>query len=160
MGSSLKRWRLGPSSVQLVAARSALSGEPDEIVEQRHHQRAVPGVLSRQARGIKIEQMPRLDSRLRPRSGRYSHHVMLELGLPLAQFPEMGLDLGQCAAQVGRLLRRHAAMLVEINGLVSHGAALASAACALARSTEPIESISMEPRTSSAGTTIIVARRR
>ena len=38
--------------------------------------------------------------------------------------------------------------------------ALASAACALARSIEPIETISMEPRTFSEGTVIIVATRR
>jgi hypothetical protein len=101
--------------------RLPFPGEPGEIVEQRCHQRAVPRVLSRQARGIEVEQMPRLHCGLRPRSGGHRHHAVFEFGLPLAQFPYMGFDVGQRAAQIGRLLRGHAAMLVEIDRAVSHG---------------------------------------
>src|SRR6266702_1447151 len=137
-----------------------LAAEPHEIVEQRGHQRAVAGVLSWQAGGIEVEQVARLHRGLRPRPRGHRHHAVFAIGLARAQLTDMGLDLGQRAAQIGRLLGGHAAMLVEIDRNVRHKAALASDACASARSTEPIDSISVAPRTPSDGTVIMVAMRR
>ena len=71
--------------------------------------------------------MARLHRGLGPRGGGRRHHAVFEIGLALAQLLDMGLDVGERAAQIGRLLRGHAAMAVEIDRDVGHGAMLASA---------------------------------
>lgn len=107
---------------------SVFARQPDEIVEQRRDQRAVSRILGGQAGGIEVEQMARLHCGLRPGRRGHGHHAVFEIGLALAQIPDLGLDLAQGAAQVGGFLRGHAAVLVEIDRLLSHWPMLASAA--------------------------------
>lgn len=136
---------------------SALAAEPGEIVEQGGHQRAVARVFGWQAGGVEVEQIARFRGRVRPRRGGHGEQLVLEIGLPFAQLPDMALDFGQRAAQIGCLLRGHAAVLVEIDGMVSHWR-LASDAIASAKSSARIECISTEPSTP--GTMIDVPTRR
>ena len=73
----------------------------------------------------------------------------------------VGLDVGKHTTDIGGLLRRHAAMSVEIDRNVSHEGALASMRCASERSIELIEIISIEEcRGAAPGTMIKVATRR
>jgi hypothetical protein len=81
--------------------------------------------------------------------------------LPIAQVARIGLDISENAPDIGRLLRGHAAVLVEIERLVRHVGALASMRCASESSTAPMDIISIvKPRGGAAGTIIMVATRR
>src|SRR6185295_13806111 len=97
-------------------------GKPGEIGKHRGHEVAVMGVGRRETGRIQVEHVTRLRYRLGPRGCRYGEQLDFDHALLVAQQFCVGLDLGDHAADIGGLLRRHAAMLVEFDRDLSHAA--------------------------------------
>src|ERR1044072_8080701 len=109
----------------------------------------------RKAGRIEIEDITRLGPRLEPRGGRRGKDLEFDDALLVAQQLRVDFDVGKHTADVGCLLRCHAAMLVEFDRGLSHGA-LASMRCASDRSTALIEIISIAARCGGAPGTMIM----
>src|SRR5438128_1086587 len=92
---------------------------------------------------IEIEDVSSLGHRFGPRGSRNRKELDFDDALLVAQKLRVGLDLGNHTADIGCLLRGHAAMFVELDRGLSHEGALASMRCASDRSTELIKIISI-----------------
>lgn len=93
---------------------------------------------------IKVENITRLCSRVRPGRGWHGEKLLFQFMLMASKSFCVRFDICQNAAKVCRLLGRHSPMFVEINRFIRHAAADASFRCASASSSEPIATISME----------------
>ena len=67
-----------------------------------------------------LQQVARLGGRLRPSFGGRRQQEVFDFVPVTAQRRLVGLDFGQLAPLVGRLLGRHAAVLIEVDRLVGH----------------------------------------
>src|SRR5580704_7060154 len=98
----------------------AFTGKPLEIGQHRRDQLQSSRVLIGQRRGKQIEQVARLLGGIVPiRRGR-REQLRFQFILPQPQRPLVGFHFRHHPAQAGGLLGRHAATLIEIDGLVGH----------------------------------------
>src|SRR3954469_17425559 len=97
-------------------------GESGKVRKYRGHEVAVMRVVWRETGRIEIEDVTRLGHRLRPRGSRHGKKLDFDDALLVAQKLRIGLDLGNHTANIGCLLRGHAAMFVELDRGLSHAA--------------------------------------
>ena len=139
--------------------RSAFAGEPGEIGKYRCHEVAVMRIGLREVSSIQIQDVTRLCDCLGPGGGRHGEELELDSRLVVAQQFCVGLDVGEHATDIGGLLRRHAAMLVEIDRVFIHQ--MRSRPYAVHQTDRLMEIISTEEwRGAAPWTMIIVATRR
>src|SRR5229473_3315186 len=104
--------------------RSTLVREPDKIRKYRGNHIAMMGVVRRKAGRVQVQHVARLGRGFRPRGGGNREKLVFQKGLPVAQIPCVVFNLRQGPPDVGRSLRGHATMPVEIEWLLSHSARL------------------------------------
>ena len=107
------RYDAGPISV--------VSQQSGKICKHGFDQPLMQGVLTPERLLIVRQEITCLDCGLGPRSCGHREQLGFQFALPLAQHLTVGFDLEQQSANLGGLLSRHAAMLVEVDGVVSHG---------------------------------------
>ena len=138
--------------------RSTRAGEARKVFQYCCDEITMTGVLRRQSRGIKVQDIARFGGRIRPRSGGHRQQLAFEVRLPLAKLSCIALDLRQRAG--GRSLsERPCHGACRDRAVRQSSGALESIRCASDRSTEPID-ISSTARPVSAGILILVATRR
>src|SRR6516162_5690615 len=111
------------SSAQVFSGHwSVPVGEPGKISKYSRNQITMMGVDRSQPRGVQIQDVARLRGCVRPGNSRNRQKLVFERPLPLAQIPRVVLYFCQNPPYVSGFLRRHAAVLIEIERLVSHRA--------------------------------------
>src|ERR1700722_3123419 len=98
----------------------AFAGKPLEIGQHGRDELLPARVLSPQRRSKQIEEIARLLGGIMPIRRRRREQLGFQLILPQPQRLFIGFHFGQQPAQAGGLLGRHAAPLIEIDGLVGH----------------------------------------
>src|SRR5580704_4165549 len=98
----------------------AIAGKPLEVGQHGRDELLPARVLRPERRSKQIEEVARLLGGIVPirRWGR--KQLRFQFILPQPQRPFIGFHFGQQAAQAGGFLSRHAAMLIEIDGLIGH----------------------------------------
>src|SRR4051794_16701797 len=94
--------------------RRFIFAQPFEIVEDRGDEFLPSRIQTRWARCENLEQVARLAGGLRPGRGRGNKKLVFEVRLTRPQVLLVRLDLGRKPANVGCLLRGHAAVAVEV----------------------------------------------
>src|SRR5579864_7494879 len=98
----------------------AFAGKPPEVGQHGGDKLLSSRILGRQRRSKQIEKVARLLGGIVPIRRRRREQLRFQFILPQPQRPFVGFHLGQQPAQAGGFLGRHAAMLIEIDGLVGH----------------------------------------
>src|SRR4029077_7565559 len=107
-----------------VRVKSAFARKAREVGENRGNQCLSSRIMRRERRRKEVEEVTGLFSRFLPICRGRGQQVGFQFGLPKAQFFFVRLDIRQEPAQLGRFLRGHAAMLVEVDRLIGHDRAL------------------------------------
>src|SRR5580704_4934593 len=98
----------------------AIAGKSLEVGQHGRDELLPARVLRPDRRSKQIEEVARLLGGIVPVARRRREHLRFQLILPQPQRPFVGFHFGQQAAQTGGLLGRHAAVLIEIDGLIGH----------------------------------------
>ena len=94
--------------------------QPVEILQHGFDQLLLAGVLRSRRCCKQAHEISRFLGGLAPVRGRCREELSFQFVLPLAQRPFIGLYFGNETAQLRGLLRRHAAVFVQIDGPLGH----------------------------------------